>query len=59
MEENHIRWRTRTKALQLLERTVLAEETHESKNPKTRLFLAFGVKIMMPVWLEEREPGGQ
>lgn len=32
---------------------------HESKNPNTRLFLAFGVKIMMPVWLEEREPGGQ
>lgn len=49
--------KTRKQTLQLLERrTLLAEETMIVNALKQDHFLPIEVKIMITVWLEEREP---
>lgn len=59
MDENWIRRGTRKQALQLSERILLEEGTMSVKALRQDYSLPVGVKIMIPVLLEDREPDGQ
>lgn len=59
MDENWIRRGTRRQALQLSKRTLLEEGTMSVKALRQDYSLPVGVKIMIPVLLEDREPDGQ